>query len=151
MFGEIYPFAGAIRDENIAKGSFRFCNANYIPNEADRVFRELRQEHLLIRFSREQLPERLAYYMAEINVLHPFREGNGRVQREFIRTLALANGYDLSWRQVDPEALLQASIKSVTNTNELAKLIHMAIRNTEPDPSLMQSVGFQRTTQNRER
>jgi cell filamentation protein len=83
--------------------------------------------------------------MAEINVLHPFREGNGRTQREFIRSLALFNGYDLSWKRVEPDALLAASIRSITNTTELAKLIDRAISNRLPDPQLMKLMRNART------
>jgi cell filamentation protein len=137
LFQDVYPFAGNLRDENIAKGHFRFCQWEYINDQATLLFRELKKERFLLGASRTELPERLAFYMAEINVLHPFREGNGRAQREFIRSLALFNGYDLSWKRVEPDALLEASIRSITNTTELAELIDRAIINRQPDPQLM--------------
>lgn len=145
LFQDVYPFAGKLRDENIAKGNFRFCQWEYIKDQANHLFRELRNERFLMGTPRTELPERLAYYMAEINVLHPFREGNGRTQREFIRSLALFNGYDLSWKRVEPDALLAASIRSITNTTELAKLIDRAISNRLPDPQLMKLMRNART------
>lgn len=144
IFQDVYPFAGSLREENIAKGAFRFCHYQYIESEANRLFRELAMEQFLQCHSREEISERLAHYMAEINVLHPFREGNGRVQREFIRSLALINGYDLSWQRIDPGALLQASKQSVSNSKPLAHLLHQAIQNVEPDHNLIRRIQIQR-------
>lgn len=56
--------------------------------------------------------ERAAYYLREINALHPFREGNGRVQREFINHLAYKNGYFIEWKNVSQADMIQASIDS---------------------------------------
>ena len=50
--------------------------------------------------------------MAELNVIHPFREGNGRTIREFIRLSALKSGYDLNWGNVDEKVVFNASVKS---------------------------------------
>jgi cell filamentation protein len=55
---------------------------------------------------------KLAYYFAEINALHPFREGNGRTQREFIRELALSAGYTIHFANITEEEMLKASIDS---------------------------------------
>jgi cell filamentation protein len=56
--------------------------------------------------------ERAAHYLGEINALHPFREGNGRAQREFINHLAYKNGYSIEWTSVSQDAFIQASIES---------------------------------------
>ncbi len=53
--------------------------------------------------SPEKFSERAAHYLAEINVLHPFREGNGRNQREFTRTLAKNADYKIEWNRVSKE------------------------------------------------
>lgn len=66
-----------------------------------------------------------------LNVLHPFREGNGRSQREFIRCLAGRNGFELRWSQVDPKELLKASIEATSNESMLANCIEACIVNTE--------------------
>ena len=65
----------------------------------------------------------MAYYLAELNVLHPFREGNGRTLREFIRQLALKNGYLLNLQNVNPKEMLAACIKSVVDTSDLEVLL----------------------------
>lgn len=136
IFGDIYPFAGKLRDEDIAKGSFRFAKHEVIHHEADLLFRELRMENYLLGLEYENVVQRLEHYMAEINVLQPFREGNGRVQREFIRTLALYNGFMIDWERVDSKRILQASIHSVYALGELQKVLADCIVNQKPKPDL---------------
>lgn len=124
LFEDIYPFAGKFRTENIAKGVFRFAEWEYIEPELERLLNELKQENYLENLSKEKLAERLAYYLSELNVLHPYREGNGRTTREFIRELALKNGYVLDLRKVSPKDFLNACIKSIVDTSDLTNLIH---------------------------
>ncbi|PZT55234.1 Fic/DOC family protein [Paenibacillus silvae] len=112
LFEDIYPFAGSYRTEEIGKGSFRFANVHYLVPETDRLLQELKLENFLINSTYDVFTERLAYYLTELNVLHPFREGNGRTQREFIRTLALESGYHLDFTSVKAEEILQAMIES---------------------------------------
>lgn len=69
----------------------------------------------------------MAYYLAELNVLHPFREGNGRTLREFIRQLALKNGYLLNLQNVNPKEMLAACIKSVVDTSDLEVLLEKCL------------------------
>ena len=77
--------------------------------------------------------------MAEINVLHPFREGNGRTQREFIRTLAIRNGFELDWSRENKDEVLHASIRSKDDYTDLAKVIEHSITNTEPNIAIKKS------------
>ena len=69
----------------------------------------------------------MAYYLAELNVLHPFREGNGRTLREFIRQLALKNRYLLNLQNVNPKEMLAACIKSVVDTSDLEVLLEKCL------------------------
>ena len=71
--------------------------------------------------------DNLAYVMAELNIIHPFREGNGRSIREFIRLMAKRMGYDLNWGNVDKEELLEASIMSVDNYRVLVDILKTAL------------------------
>lgn len=75
------------------------------------LFRKLEQEHYLID-STESVPHRLAWYLSEINVLHPFREGNGRVQRLFIEYLATVAGYRVDFSNVTQQEMIVASADS---------------------------------------
>lgn len=124
LFEDIYPFAGKFRTENIAKDSFRFAEWEFIDIELIRILEELKNENYLQNLNKEMLAKRLSYYMAELNVLHPFREGNGRTIREFIRELAVKNGYELNLTKINPYDMLEASIKSVFNDSDLEKILY---------------------------
>ena len=77
IFGDIYDWAGKVRIVNITKGNM-FCDCRFIEQMADGIFKELENEHYLQLYDVETAAGRLAYYLSEINALHPFREGNGR-------------------------------------------------------------------------
>lgn len=128
MFEDLYDFAGEFRTENIAKDEFRFAEWEYIESELDRLLSEIKSKNYFEGYSKEMLAENLSYYLAELNVLHPFREGNGRAIREFIRQLALKNGYLLDMREVSSEEMLYASKKSVYDTHDLEKLIYRSLK-----------------------
>lgn len=124
LFEDIYPFAGLFRTENIAKDYFQFAKCEYIESELTRLLSELKSENFLANLTKEKFAERLAYYWAELNVLHPFREGNGRTTREFLRQLSQKNGYILNLHKVSPKALFNASIKSIIDTSDLEKYLY---------------------------
>ena len=124
LFEDIYPFAGKFRTENISKGNFTFANWEFIEEQLDYLLNKLKSENYLEGLSKEDLSKRLAFYLSELNVLHPFREGNGRTIREFIRELAYKNGYVLDLTQNTAEEIFNASVKSVFNTTDLEKIIY---------------------------
>jgi cell filamentation protein len=127
LFEDIYPFAGIFRTENIGKGVFRFAEWQFIESELDKLLDILKNENYLENYSQDITAKRLAYYISELNVLHPFREGNGRTIREFIRELALKNKYILNLKKVDPKDFFNASVKSIADTNDLEKLINICL------------------------
>lgn len=113
IFQDIYPFAGKIRVEDISKGDTQFCLCQYIESNLEGVLGKLKSESYLVNYSGELFIEKMAYYMAELNIIHPFREGNGRAIREFLRQLANRNDYELNWYKVDSDKLLKATILAV--------------------------------------
>lgn len=131
LFEDIYPFAGKFRNENIAKGYFSFAEWQYIEPEIKRLFDKLKAENYLQGKSREELVKGLAYYLSELNVLHPFREGNGRTIREFIRELAFFNGYILDLQNTTSEELLKASVDSIADTKELEETLNRCLIKTD--------------------
>ena len=131
LFEDIYPFAGKFRNENIAKGYFSFAEWQYIEPEIKRLFDKLKAENYLQGRSREELVKGLAYYLSELNVLHPFREGNGRTIREFIRELAFFNGYILDLQNTTSEELLKASVDSIADTKELEETLNRCLIKTD--------------------
>ena len=117
LFEEIYHFAGKIRDENISKGNFRFASALYL------------QEAVL---SVEKMPQKtfeqiIAKYV-EMNVAHPFREGNGRSMRLWLDDI-LKNelGKVIDWSAVDKNKYLQAMERSPINDSEIKMLLANAL------------------------
>ena len=131
LFEDIYPFAGKFRTEDISKGVFSFAHWEYIDTELERLLDKLKQEKYLEGLKQEQIVKKLAYYISELNVLHPFREGNGRTIREFARQLALKNGYVLNLTKVSPREMLEASKKSVIDTTDLENLIKKCLEKIE--------------------
>jgi cell filamentation protein len=128
IFSDIYPFAGKTRNENISKGSTLFCNCEYICENFNQLYSQLKKENFLKDLEINVFSERLAYYMAELNMIHPFREGNGRAIREYIRCLALAGGYIIHWDEVDKKQLLDAMIMSVNKEySDLKDCLYKAI------------------------
>ena len=111
IFEDIYTWAGRIRGgQFFSKGETEFCRAPMIYTYADNVFGKLRNEKCLRGLPRENFIERMAYFMAEINTLHPFREGNGRTQRVFFEELARRARYEINFGNVESDELLEADI-----------------------------------------
>jgi cell filamentation protein len=111
IFEDIYTWAGRLRGgQFFSKGATEFVRAPMIRTYADNVFAKLRNEKWLRGLPRERFIERMAYFTAEINTLHPFREGNGRTQRLFFTELARRARYELSFGNVTPDELLDADI-----------------------------------------
>ncbi len=150
LFEDIYPFAGKFRLENIAKDNFRFAEFQYIESELNRLLNKLKNDNYLSHSNIDMakscstidicnlndndvkykmyLAQGIAYYWAELNVLHPFREGNGRTTREFLRQLALKNGYSLDIHNIDANKFLEASKKSIVDDTDLANLVYMSLK-----------------------
>ncbi len=127
IFEDIYPFAGKIRREQISKADTMFYSPNLIDRELDKVFSKIKEEDMLKETDEEKVFENLAYVMAELNIIQPFREGNGRSTREFIRLMAKRMGYGLNWGNADKEELLEASIMSVHNYKVLIRILESCI------------------------
>ncbi|MDR1328962.1 MAG: Fic family protein [Oscillospiraceae bacterium] len=111
VFGDVYEWAGLIREgEFLLKGDTLFCVGSHIPEYADNIFGKLKNDRFLRGMGKQEFVEKCAYYMAELNALHPFREGNGRTNRKFFRQLALKSGYSLQWQLADTDDLLRSDI-----------------------------------------
>jgi len=128
LFQDVYPFAGKFRREDIAKGNTVFYKSEYIEENLERLLDQLKKENFLRGLDKKEFSERAAYYLAEINMVHPFREGNGRALREFLRQLGAKVGYNLNWAHIDGADLLAATIRSVEKEyTPLAQLIYSTI------------------------
>jgi cell filamentation protein len=117
IFQDIYSWAGELRSVPLAKPDSMFAVPEHVESYATELLRGLADERHLRGLQRDQFAERLTHYYAEINAVHPFREGNGRAQRAFLRQLALDAGHTLSWRRLDSELLVYASQRSFSGDN----------------------------------
>ena len=128
IFQDIYPWAGKVRSVDIAKSNM-FCKVQFIETQADEIFGKLKNDCYLEGLTKEKFAKKAAYYFSEINALHPFREGNGRTQREFIRQLAYQSGYILHFSAISEQEMVQASIDSfVCNYKKMEALFIKIIK-----------------------
>lgn len=113
IFQDLFEWAGEVRTVDIARpGQFFFAFPQLIVPCLDGLFNKLKNEQHLANGNRSTFCSRSAYYLGELNAIHPFREGNGRTQREFIRQLALWNGHNINWFRVTREQMYEASHRS---------------------------------------
>lgn len=110
LFEPLYDWAGELRTVDITKGDTKFANVEFLTQAVDGIFAELRQENLLDDLNEQEYIARLAHYYSEVNILHPFREGNGRTQRAFFTLLAARTNQIIAWDRMDIDENLQASI-----------------------------------------
>jgi cell filamentation protein len=109
LYQDIFDWAGDIREVDIYQGDTRFCHFAYIEKEGNSLMQDLEEEGYLVGLERSEFVARLSHYYCEINVLHPFRIGNGIAQRVFFEQLALHAGYQLSWQNIDSQAWAAAN------------------------------------------
>lgn len=91
LFKNIYNFAGKVRDVSLMKGQTRFCEPQFIEGQLNEISKEINKEEKWE--SLEQAATSLAYYKTELNMIHPFREGNGRTIRLIIKEISKSMGY----------------------------------------------------------
>jgi cell filamentation protein, protein adenylyltransferase len=135
LFQDIYEWAGEPRTIDISKGGHMFAHHTHIQSAAAPIFRQLAEEKHLAELDPDAFSRRAAHYLGELNALHPFREGNGRTQREFISQLATAKGYYIAWENVKRETMLQSSIASFKgDVSPLTALIRDSLSPFQPSP-----------------
>lgn len=122
FFQDVYDWAGEARTIRTGKGSNWFCYPEYITPEAEKLFAQLEErEYLADLPTKDAFAEGAAWFLAEINAIHPFREGNGRTQLVFLTMLARNAGYELDEAQLQPGLFLDAIILSFDG--DLAPLV----------------------------
>jgi cell filamentation protein len=137
IFEKVYPWAGELRQVNIARpGSYPFALVQFMQVNLDRTFASLASEGRLKTLSLASFADRAAFYMGELNTLHPFREDNGRTLREFIRELAAEAGFKIDWSRVTQEQMYEASSLShnLGKSSGLAAVIRSALDSPQTRP-----------------
>ena len=126
LFEEIYPFAGKIRDVNIAKGITAFARVMYLESS-------LKHIDAMPQSTFDEIIEKYV----EMNVAHPFREGNGRATRIWLDMILKKNIHRVvDWNQVDKEDYLSAMQRSVVKDTEIKALLKQALTDQINDRAL---------------
>lgn len=124
LFQDVYEWAGDARGIRIGKGGNWFCYPEYVDREMRRIFEELAEANYLREIDVAEFAVCAAYVMAEINAVHPFREGNGRTQITFLAMLMENAGFSFNAGALDRERVLDAMIESFAGDEvPLARLI----------------------------
>ena len=116
LFQDVYDWAGQSRTVNIHKGGM-FAAAPFVDREMDRRFRQLYADNHLQGLNRRDFANQAAEHISEINAIHPFREGNGRTQRLFLRNLAHQAGHRLDIARIPREQWMAASVQGFRAQN----------------------------------
>lgn len=112
LFSDIYSWAGQIRTIKLSKGNTQFCIPSRIEPEAIKEFQKIAAANWFEGYSRDLLVVAIAKTYGTLNVIHPFREGNGRSQRILFEWLIINAGYEISWWKVDQDEWIRANIRS---------------------------------------
>lgn len=124
LFQDVYDWAGKIRSIRIGKGNNWFCFPEYINREMKRVFTMLHENGGFAGLDPVGFADRAANLLAELNAIHPFREGNGRTQLAFLSLLADNAGLPFNDDLLDRDRVIAAMINSFDgNETPLCQLI----------------------------
>lgn len=116
IFQDLYGWAGKPRTVNIAKKNM-FCLVQFMPGYAQSIFPAYYNDCMRTKDNPDKFIHVFTEHYADLNALHPFREGNGRSQREFARELCLKCGYAFDMTHTDHDEILSASIESLDKGN----------------------------------
>lgn len=131
LFEDVYPFAGHIRREQISKGDTTFYPPEMIDRQLNRIFDEIHTKELLSERNSKIQIQNLSHVMSELNIIHPFREGNGRSIRELIRCMGLEYGLHLNWGNTDRDTLINAAIASVDDDMAFCDVLTQCLETDE--------------------
>ena len=110
LFQDVYEWAGKFRTVRISKGSSMFCYPEHIAAQMNMLFRWLEENDFLRDLDANIFAMKGAHLLSELNVIHPFREGNGRTQMVFFGVLAEQAGHPLDLDQLERQRFLAVMI-----------------------------------------
>ena len=118
LFQDVYRWAGRFRTVRTHKGSSAFCYPEYIAGQMKDLFGGLKSADYFSGLSAYEFAREAAHFLATVNAIHPFREGNGRTQNVFMALLAARAGHGLNLSRLDERALRLAMIESFGGSEE---------------------------------
>jgi cell filamentation protein len=148
IFQDVFAWAGELRTTMLGKAEYFgqpptwFTPPYLLEHEAERIFAWLHRADLLRRLTRNEFARQAAQLLAEVNKLHPFREGNGRTQRLFVDAIARQAGHEVHFDVVSRERMVRASIEA--NNGNLAMMTRMFEEITDAGrvEPLRRAIGF---------
>jgi cell filamentation protein len=108
IFQDVYPWAEEFRTVDISKGGNLFGLSKHVVSSINKTCAELKKERDLNGANQRLFANRGTYYLGELNAIPPFKEGNGRTQREFIRQLASNDGHSLDWTRITCAEIMES-------------------------------------------
>ena len=110
LFETLYDWAGELRKVNLYKKGTAFCPAEQVESVGMALFSRLEDERYFLDLPRERYITEISEFYHDLNILHPFREGNGRTQRLFFTLLIERAGYRIDFASRDPDELIMATV-----------------------------------------
>jgi cell filamentation protein len=113
LFSDVYEWAGELRTVNIKKDDTLFCTAERIVPEAEKIFRAMAHASRFTGTTKTDLVVKVAEAYGDLNVIHPFRDGNGRAQRILFEQIIINAGFTVDWWLVNNADWVPANIDAV--------------------------------------
>jgi cell filamentation protein len=123
LFQDVFAWAGKLRTVRMAKRHSMFCYPEYIDVEMRKLFHGLSAAKFLSELSAAEFAHQSARFLAQLNAIHPFREGNGRTQLTYLTLLANRAGHPLALDRMDPGAMLHAMVASFDSDESLLAIL----------------------------
>lgn len=130
LFGDIYDWAGEYRTVDMSKKGTNFAEAESVEKLMLNCFKRLNDKNLFQGLKFDDFVDEFVDFYCVTNMIHPFREGNGRTQRLFLTQLINKNGYDIDFSEIDTDELMIATIQSANGIIDYLKdIFKYAIKN----------------------
>lgn len=130
LFGDIYDWAGEYRTVDMSKKGTNFAKAESVEKLMSNCFKRLNDKNLFQGLNFDDFVDEFVDFYCVTNMIHPFREGNGRTQRLFLTQLINKNGYDIDFSEIDTDELMIATIQSANGIIDYLKdIFKYAIKN----------------------
>lgn len=122
IFQDLYDWAGKTRSVNISKKGTSFCPADNICSVGEAIFKRLNDKKLYVGLSFEHMIDEATELFDTLNLLHPFRDGNGRTERLFFSELMKNIGYEMNFDKCDRDLLMISTIYSAQGNKSLLRM-----------------------------
>ena len=121
LFEDIYEWAGEYRSVDMSKKGTSFAKAESIDKLTTKCFARLQAKNCFLGLSFDNFVDSIVDFYCVTNMIHPFREGNGRTQRLFLTQLINLNNYSIDFSEIDTDELMIATIQAANGVTDYLK------------------------------